>query len=344
MEQQGQMIVKLLGDQGSNLSIMIPTFNCADYLRKTLASLMQQPFGTLERAQIVVVDDCSTRDDPEEAIREAMPGQVVFHRQSRNMGPCANFNWCLDLAEREWVHILHGDDYMFPGAYHEFSTCLEQFSDALAIFARSRIVTSIDQPVCESEPLGPGQRDRLVYDPVMWARNLIYPAGVLLNRRVVDVVGKFDCTLSHVNDWNYWWRLARTGQCVYTRACIAAYRLSEEGHSSSLVRTGRNVADGLAQVERLIASLAEEKMSLHYAGDVLYEGVYETAFAQCSRFLGDCEPFMANWRLFRRMPRRFRRRKRQALNQLWWQHIWKVIQRLLFLGRSKMHAEAQSDS
>ena len=162
------MIAELLGDQGSNLSIMIPTFNCADYLRKTLASLMQQPSGTLELAQIVVVDDCSTRDDPEKVVQEMMPGYAVFHRNSRNLGPCANFNSCLDLAEREWVQILHGDDYMLPGAYREFSTCLEQFPDALVVFARSQIVTSIDEPVCDSEPLGPDQRGRLAYDPTVW--------------------------------------------------------------------------------------------------------------------------------------------------------------------------------
>ena len=328
------MIGGPLGDQGSNLSIMIPTFNCANYLRTTLGSLLQQPAGTLERAQIVVIDDCSTRDDPEEVVREMAPGRVVFHRHPRNVGVCANFNSCLDLAEREWVQILHGDDYMLPGAYGEFSTCLEQFPDALAVFARSQIVTSADQALCESEPLGPSQRGRLLYDPRVWTRNPIYPAGVLLNGRAVDVVGKFDCTFSHVNDWNYWWRLARTGQCVYSRACIAAYRASEEGHSSSLVRSGRNVAEGLAQVERLIASCAEEGMSVQIASHMMYESVYETAFIQCSRFLGDHEPFMANWRWFRRMPRQLRRQKRWALAQLWWRHIRKVIQRRLSFDRS----------
>lgn len=329
------MIAQLLGDQGSKLSIMIPTFNCAGYLRKALASLMQQPSGTLEHAQIMIIDDCSTRDDPEEVVREMAAGRVGFHRHSRNLGVCANLNFCLERAEREWVQILHGDDYMLHGAYDEFSRCLEQFPDALAVLARSQIVTSADKFICESEPLGPDQRGRLSYDPTIWTRNLVYPAGVLLNRRVVDVAGTFDCTFSHVNDWNYWWRLARTGQCIYTRACIAAYRVSEEGHSSSLVRTGRNVAEGLEQVQRLIASLAEENRSSKIASDALYEGVYETAFGQCSRFLGNHEPFMANWRWFRRMPRRFCWRKRRALTQLWWRHVQRLIRRQLFVDQSR---------
>jgi glycosyltransferase involved in cell wall biosynthesis len=193
------MIAKSLGDHGSNLSIMIPTFNCADYLRETLTSLLQQPSGSLELAQIVIVDDCSTRDDPETVVQEMAAGRAQFHRHSHNRGVCGNLNSCLDMAEREWIQILHGDDYMLPGAYEEFCACLEQFPDALAVFARSQIVSSGGNLVCESDPLGPDERGRLTYDPAMWRRNPIYPGGVLLNRRVIDIVGKFDCTFSHVN-------------------------------------------------------------------------------------------------------------------------------------------------
>ncbi len=305
---------------------MIPTFNCADYLRETLASLLQQQSSvSLDLAQIMVVDDCSTRDDSEAVVQEMAASRVQFHRHASNKGVCGNLNSCLEMAEREWIQILHGDDYMLPGAYDEFSACLEQFPDALAVFARSQIVSSGGNLVCESDPLGPEERGRLSYDPMMWMRNPIYPGGVLLNRRVADVAGKFDCTFSHVNDWNYWWRLARTGQCVYTRACIAAYRVSEEGHSSSLVRTGRNVAEGLEQVERLIASLGEKNGAPKINRADLYESVYGTAFGQCSRFIGDHEPFMANWRWFRRMPMRFRYRKVRELFQLRWRHVWKRI-------------------
>jgi glycosyltransferase involved in cell wall biosynthesis len=321
------MIAEPLGDQGSNLSIMIPTFNCAEYLKEALTSVIQQSSETLELAQIMVVDDCSTQDDPAAVVQEVAAGRVRFHQHSRNQGVCANLNSCLEMAQHQWIQILHGDDYMFPGAYGEFSACLEQFPRALTVFARSRLVSPAKTFVCESEALGPDECGWLPYDPKMWKRNLIYPGGVLLNRRVIDVVGKFDCTFSHVNDWNYWWRLARTRQCVYTRACIAAYRVSEEGHSSSLVRSGQNVAEGLEQVERLIASLEEENNSVGITNDDLYEGVYETAFAQCSRFIGDHEAFMANWRWLKRVPRGLRRRKRRALTQLWLDHVRKLIGR-----------------
>ncbi len=45
------------------LSVMIPTYNCAGYLRETLASVLSQDPGP-EIMQIEVIDDRSTQDDP----------------------------------------------------------------------------------------------------------------------------------------------------------------------------------------------------------------------------------------------------------------------------------------
>ena len=51
------------------LSVMIPTYNCANYLRETLTSVLTQDPG-VELMQIEVVDDHSTKDDPEAVVRE----------------------------------------------------------------------------------------------------------------------------------------------------------------------------------------------------------------------------------------------------------------------------------
>ena len=40
-------------------SVMIPTYNCARYLRETLASVLAQDPGP-DQMQIEVIDDCST--------------------------------------------------------------------------------------------------------------------------------------------------------------------------------------------------------------------------------------------------------------------------------------------
>jgi len=82
-----------LGLNRPKWSVMIPTFNCANYLRQTLESVLEQDPGP-DQMQIEVVDDCSTKDDPESVVREVGRGRVLFYRKTQNEGAAANFNTC----------------------------------------------------------------------------------------------------------------------------------------------------------------------------------------------------------------------------------------------------------
>lgn len=56
-------------------SVVIPTYNCADFLRITLKGVLDQDPGP-DEMQIEVVDDVSTKDDPEGVVRELGKGRV----------------------------------------------------------------------------------------------------------------------------------------------------------------------------------------------------------------------------------------------------------------------------
>ena len=71
--------------------------------------------------QIEVVDDCSNKDDPEAVVKSLGRGRVEFHRKSKNAGPIANFNTCIERSRGRYVHILHGDDTVEDGYYRMHS-------------------------------------------------------------------------------------------------------------------------------------------------------------------------------------------------------------------------------
>ena len=104
-------------------SVMIPTFNCADYLRITLQSLLDQVPGP-DEMQIEVVDDCSTKDNPEAVVQELGRGRAQFFRQPGNVGAIENFNTCVRRSRGHYVHLLHGDDLVCPGFYSAFEEAL----------------------------------------------------------------------------------------------------------------------------------------------------------------------------------------------------------------------------
>ena len=97
---------------------MIPTYNCANYLKVTLASVLAQDPGEAIM-EIIVVDDYSTKDDPEAVVKEYGQGRVQFIRQEKNVGKVKNYETGLRASRGRYIHQLHGDDLVYDGFYKE---------------------------------------------------------------------------------------------------------------------------------------------------------------------------------------------------------------------------------
>ena len=97
------------GGQRPLWSVMIPTYNCIEYLERTLNSVLKQALSS-DLMQIEVVDDYSTDGDVEKIVQELGDGRVSFYRQPENRGSLRNFETCINRARGERIHILHGDN------------------------------------------------------------------------------------------------------------------------------------------------------------------------------------------------------------------------------------------
>jgi GT2 family glycosyltransferase len=217
-------------------SVMIPTFNCARFLRPTLESVLRQHYP-LEAMQIEVVDDCSD-DDPERVVQEVGQGRVGFFRQPRNLGHTGNFLACLLRSRGEVVHILHGDDYVRPGFYQRMEQALRGNPSVGAAFCRHIF----------SDENGHHTRiSSLVMEkPGIWvngARELahklrIQTPSIVVRRSVYEQLGGFDPSLSWAEDWEMWVRVAAHYPIWYEPAPLAVYRIREGSNTSRLTLTG----------------------------------------------------------------------------------------------------------
>src|SRR5436190_18337377 len=115
-------------------SVMVPAYNCARYLRETLASVLAQDPGP-DQMQIEVVDDCSD-DDLKAVADEIGRGRVDYHRQPQNVGHVRNFNTCIERSRGHLVHILHGDDTVRAPFYRTMQQPFEDHLEIGAAFCR----------------------------------------------------------------------------------------------------------------------------------------------------------------------------------------------------------------
>lgn len=230
-------------------SVMIPTYNCADYLVKTLKSVLAQAPDSQEM-QIEVVDDCSTKDDPEAVVREIGKGRVSFFRQPHNFGATANFNTCIQRSKGQWLHILHGDDTVLPGFYSCLRYALETEQSIGAAFCRYIYMSEEDHWLSLSrlEKKTPGNLPEDWLEQIAVA-NLIETPAIVVKRSVYEKLGGFHLDLSHAADWEMWKRIAAHYSVWYEPQSLACYRYHSASHTSGLVKSGKNIADTRKAIE-----------------------------------------------------------------------------------------------
>ncbi|HVF79941.1 MAG TPA: glycosyltransferase [Solirubrobacteraceae bacterium] len=216
-------------------SVMIPTYNCAEYLRVTLASVLEQDPGP-DVMQIEVVDDCSTRDDPEAVVAELGSGRVAFFRHARNVGHIVNFDTCLQRSRGRLVHLLHGDDYVRPGFYRALEHGFVQRPEIGAAFCRQilmdergnwRVVSPLERP---ERGVLTGWVDRLAVG------QRLQPPSIAVRREVYERLGGFDPRIRRWSeDWEMWLRIAAHYPVWYEPEPLAVYRMHGESITSHAV-------------------------------------------------------------------------------------------------------------
>jgi glycosyltransferase involved in cell wall biosynthesis len=96
-----------------NVSVLVPCFRSAAFLRRALDSLLAQTFGAWEA---VVVDNASDDGTHEIALEyAARDPRVRAYRNAENVGPVLNWRRCAELARAPLAGLLFSDDWYAPG-------------------------------------------------------------------------------------------------------------------------------------------------------------------------------------------------------------------------------------
>jgi len=229
-------------------SVIIPTYNCADLLRETLKSVLPQDPGS-DAMQIEIVDDVSTKDDPEAVVQELGKGRVSFFRQPQNAGPQANFTTCIQRAKGQLVHILHGDDTVLPGFYSRMQEIFDKEPTIGAAFCRASVIDEegqllrLTQLVSSTAGILPNWLERIAI-----VNQITFPS-IVVRRRVYEELGGFHPELIHTSDWDMWKRIAVHHPVWYEPEPLAGYRVHTASDTSRLMRSGANVADIRRSIE-----------------------------------------------------------------------------------------------
>ncbi|HKB85675.1 MAG TPA: glycosyltransferase family 2 protein [Ignavibacteriaceae bacterium] len=119
-------------------SIVVPAYNSADYLEKTILSLINQNY---ENYEVIIVDDGST--DTTKEIAEKYKSRLTFIRQS-NQGPASARNLGVKIAKGRYIVSFDSDDILFPDALRIYEKTIDYFKEPPFVFSKMIYFTGND--------------------------------------------------------------------------------------------------------------------------------------------------------------------------------------------------------
>jgi len=112
--------------QNIKVSIIVPVYNVADYLRRCLDSCVNQ---TLQEIEVIVVNDCSPDPRDSEIMREyektfSNKIRCIWHKENLKQGAARNTG--IRSAHGEFIYCVDSDDYI------DLKSCEKMYNAAIA--------------------------------------------------------------------------------------------------------------------------------------------------------------------------------------------------------------------
>ena len=177
--------------QPVKVTVGIPTFNRAGWLRESIESVLAQTFADFR----LIVSDNASDDDTPEVVRSFDDERIHYVRSERNVGPVGNFNRLIALAETEFLVLLPDDDVLYPGHLAATIDVLERFDTVGLVHsafefidAQSRVVRGVE-PLGSRSPVKIDRRDRALEYLMVSDWGLCFPSVAYRTKAILEAGG-----------------------------------------------------------------------------------------------------------------------------------------------------------
>lgn len=193
------------------VSLIIPCFNSAQFLRDALESALAQDYAAVE---IIVVNDGST-DDFETVAARYRDNPHVRVISQENSGLSAARNRGIGESHGEYLKFLDADDWLRRDAISKQIGAFETQPEIGFVYCDVQHVDAQGKPL---DDYSVAKTRRILNGdilPSLLAGGYFTPNTVLVPRRVLDRVGRFDETLTAREDYELWMRIACEGYTAF---------------------------------------------------------------------------------------------------------------------------------
>jgi glycosyltransferase involved in cell wall biosynthesis len=218
-------------------SVVIPTFNRANKLKKTLDSVVAQSFANFE---VLVMDDGST-DDTQAVVESFRDSRIRYEWAPNSGGPATPRNRGIDAAKAGWVCFLDADDLWYPEKLQLVSEAIAQNPDS-DLICHNEVKSVLATQSKSLLSYGPYEHD--FYRLTLTLGNRVSTSATTVKRSFLN---KHDLRFNQspdyviVEDYDMWLRIAFFGGVFHFIAePLGEYIIEDDNISSNLTRIRHN--------------------------------------------------------------------------------------------------------
>ncbi len=206
---------------GPLVSVVVPCFNSAATISRTLESILAQGYPALD---VIVVDDASS-DDSCRMVEAYADRGVRLIRQHRNLGASAARNAGIGAAKGDYIAFLDADDTWTPGKIDKQIALIEANPRMTFVVCKFAYI-ALDGTTSETLP----RTGEIPAPADAWKKFLETPwigtGCVLARTESVRSADGFDPRLRVAEDQDLWIKLALMGEVGCVPECLAYFHHS----------------------------------------------------------------------------------------------------------------------
>lgn len=230
------------------VSVVIPTYNHAQFLRAAIQSVINQTFADWEA---VVVNNYS-EDDTVQIVASFNDPRIRLVNFRNHGVIAASRNHGIGLATGKMIAFLDSDDVWYP---EKLQRCMD------ALGEQADVVCHAEAWVKENAPprvvmYGPQSRTR--YLSLLYDGNCLSTSAIVVRKSALDKAGGFseDPQIVTAEDYELWLRLAKEGcSFVLIEKVLGEYRLHGGNQSKAVMR---NLGAELAVLQKHFSEIRDD--------------------------------------------------------------------------------------
>ncbi len=222
----------------TEISVVIPVYNCAKFITGTLDSLKAQTFCEFEA---VIINDGST-DDTEEAVSAYIAANTglnwrLFNQQNKGIAGARNRG--VIEAKGAYIAFLDHDDIWYS---QKLRQCYEAFKryPQVDLVCHREATRDVSGQITGYSTCA-ARTDRMFRD-LLFRRNYLSPSATVVKKEALIEAGLFreEPEFLTVEDYDLWIRLARRCKFHFINEILGEFILSGRSASSDLERHYNN--------------------------------------------------------------------------------------------------------